>query len=1016
MNRPPVHDSVLYVDELAVLQGGNSAAGRLRHGWWVRALTHRERAAGVRMAPPAWAGVVERAVASATVPGELPATDSWQTAFAVPFRPFADLVRDRIADGTRYYLPASHANPETAADEFAAALTWRLAGISARTMAAELAAARANGRLAGPDERERADFIRWYCAPEGLAGLLDDYPVLARLLGTASLLAGDAGLELLARYAADRNAIVAALLGAVDPGPVLAIEPGVGDPHGKGRSVTRLSFADGRAIMYKPRSVAAHAWFGDVVNWLNERLPQASLRAASVLIRPGYGWTEFVDCQPSATPAEADLFYRHAGVLLAVLHVLDATDIHGGNLIASGIRPVPVDVETFFHPAMAVSAVPADPAAEMLAGSVRRTGLLSYEVADESGVTGRRLVGGQPGEPADHEKAVIDGFRRAYDAIASGRGEFARLIESARELDVRVLIRSADEYRRLLAESTDPDLMRDARDRDTALNVLCQVPVRDPLRHGLAPHEVADLWTGDIPLLTSRPASRAIWTSAGVCVPDVLDRPGLDRVFDKLAALGEVDKRDQEWIISASLAARRARGGHRGSGPLPIPLVGVAAEPVLLLAAACGLADQIVFRGVASAAAKQPTRVNWLGLQFVDDARWLVLPVDAGLAEGYLGIALFLAQLADLTGIGRYAEMARQAVNSVPPLLSTLTGQAGLLATVGCGGNDGLGGISYGLARMATLLDDAELGDWATTAAELAAAPASAADRSDWAGGSAGCLAAMTAVWNELGSPTARNLARATADRLAELAECTDDWCVSEDGPALSGFATGPAGIGWALARFAAATEEQDYYRAGVRAIACAVRRASRPARATADRPDGWCRGTAGLLIARSCMTGRASRAELCADLFALSRRPVLRDLSLCHGELGIAEAFVTLSLAGLSGAISHALRRRAGLILDATRRHAGYCGTPGGVPTPGLLYGLAGIGYGLLRLAFPQRVPAVLLLEPTPAPRHDKSVRDARPTLESHSQIAQTVTRKVTRKGEDSEQARDTPDADRQG
>jgi hypothetical protein len=46
-------------------------------------------------------------------------------------------------------------------------------------------------------------------------------------------------------------------------------------------------------------------------------------------------------------------------------------------------------------------------------------------------------------------------------------------------------------------------------------------------------------------------------------------------------------------------------------------------------------------------------------------------------------------------------------------------------------------------------------------------------------------------------------------------------------------------------------------------------------------------------------------------------------------------------------------------------------CGTPGQISTPGYLHGLAGIGYGLLRLAEPSMVPSILLFEPlaTPSP-----------------------------------------------
>ena len=40
-------------------------------------------------------------------------------------------------------------------------------------------------------------------------------------------------------------------------------------------------------------------------------------------------------------------------------------------------------------------------------------------------------------------------------------------------------------------------------------------------------------------------------------------------------------------------------------------------------------------------------------------------------------------------------------------------------------------------------------------------------------------------------------------------------------------------------------------------------------------------------------------------------------------------------------------------------------CGIPHGIETPGLMIGLAGVGYGLLRLAAPNDVPSVLVLAP---------------------------------------------------
>jgi lantibiotic modifying enzyme len=40
-------------------------------------------------------------------------------------------------------------------------------------------------------------------------------------------------------------------------------------------------------------------------------------------------------------------------------------------------------------------------------------------------------------------------------------------------------------------------------------------------------------------------------------------------------------------------------------------------------------------------------------------------------------------------------------------------------------------------------------------------------------------------------------------------------------------------------------------------------------------------------------------------------------------------------------------------------------CGVPNGVETPGLMTGITGIGYELLRLAAPTQVPSLLIMEP---------------------------------------------------
>ena len=54
--------------------------------------------------------------------------------------------------------------------------------------------------------------------------------------------------------------------------------------------------------------------------------------------------------------------------------------------------------------------------------------------------------------------------------------------------------------------------------------------------------------------------------------------------------------------------------------------------------------------------------------------------------------------------------------------------------------------------------------------------------------------------------------------------------------------------------------------------------------------------------------------------------------------------------------------------ILDSIERDGWQCGGPQAVVMPGLMLGIAGIGYQMLRMAEPDIVPSILLLDPPPA------------------------------------------------
>jgi type 2 lantibiotic biosynthesis protein LanM len=955
--------------------------------WWTSALYPGESGAA---GAPDWADVVGRALENAPEAGEWPperdGSDGGRV-FSPPLRPFLAVSRSAFEDALGETALSGTVDLHAVWGRAEAQLEGRLGEIAARTMVLEMHTARRNGTLRGKTGADRfADFLRWLSGRDALSALFDRYPVLARLLGEACLRAAEAVAELLRRFAADRPLLVSGLLGGDDPGRLTEAALGSGDVHAGGRSVAVLGFEGGERLVYKPRPLGLQARWGGLLAWFAGIQPELAPRAVRVLPRDGYGWAEFIPSLPCRDQAEVELFYRRQGALLALLYALDATDIHCENLIACADQPVIVDVETLFHPAWALDTQNGpDPAMARLNRSVMRTALLPKMLLGEHGAldvsafgaetgaeypvelprwadagtdsmrlvrgrvpfaggTNRPVLAGGAVDPNLYRESLLSGFRVGYESIVDHRdgltGGDGLLAGFAGE-EIRLVMRATQTYAVLLTEATHPDLLVSGADRQRAFAPLTEDTGKAHLIP-LAPHEIADLRAGDVPMFTAFAGSTDVRTTGGRHLPSLLVRSGLARALDKIALMDAVDRRRQEWLIEATLATRQTRVVHGGGEPLPGPVAGVVPDSQHILALASGIGDDLVARACHDSA-----RANWLGLELVDGRHWSVLPMGAGLAEGYCGTALFLAQLGRLTGASRYSELAAKAVRTLPMLIDVLAEHPELAREVGPGGFFGLGGITYAIARIANLLGDRTLAAClpAALAATAAADAGTAAGTAGVGEGTAGALAAVLAVHAETGLPEAAALAGTFAAKLA-----------SSEPPAAPGFLWGSAGTGWALGRTEPAM-------AGMGDCAPS---------------DGlsWCSGLAGMVLAAhpAGLPGQAGRpvavehdrAAGLADGFAaaVNERTPSRDQSLCHGELGTLEALVVLAEHGHEASAS-ALTVASARLLGAIEQHGIGCGTPHGVPSPGLLTGTAGIGFGLLRVGFAATVPSVLLLRP---------------------------------------------------
>lgn len=398
------------------------------------------------------------------------------------------------------------------------------------------------------------------------------------------------------------------------------------------------------------------------------------------------------------------------------------------------------------------------------------------------------------------------------------------------------------------------------------------------------------------------------------------------------------------------------------------------------LAAAVSLGEDLAAKAIPGR-----TDVSWIGLNLEDlgQWRWSLAPLGADLYEGVGGLALFFAFLARETGRADFEALARAALETVRSAWRHPDPN-----DRGVGAFVGRASAAYVLGHLATLWNQPALLEEVLAGLPALEPLIDTDTRLDLLSGSAGCALVLLGLHARTGDSRLLDAARRCGERLLVTATPCPEGGVGWKGPAgerpLAGFSHGAAGITYALLELASATGEARYRElahqglAYERALFVPERANWRDLREPENASSqgvapsfmvAWCHGAPGIALGRlgslRHLEGREVRAELETALTTTLREGLGGNHCLCHGDLGNLEP---LYLAGeLLGEPrwSRAAREHAARLIHQGRERGWLCGLPRGTETPGLMMGLAGIGYGLLRLAAPERVPSVLLLAP---------------------------------------------------
>ena len=377
-----------------------------------------------------------------------------------------------------------------------------------------------------------------------LGSLFQRKPVLARLLGQSVNQWISSVANLCNRFILDFRLLRDKFnWGSMSPDSAVAmVRTDISDRHWGGQTVLELILQCGSRIVYKPRSVKAEEVFYLFLSQLATERLSLPLHILSFIDRTTYGWCEVARWEPCHSAEGITRFYRRAGMLLAVLHLLSITDIHCENVIAFGEQPVVVDLETMlngwvsadrpwsvintgFLPrwqtapnghAFDMSGLCADEAQD--AGIPRRAWrkLNTDQMHLSDGTSARASMSHRPtfenrvASVRDHVSELTAGFEEMYSHLLERRTTLLNnvsLLEAFNDLDIRVLLRGTATYTRLQLRLLHPEFMSCGVDRSIELEWLAR-PLSGPNprkidRDRIYRHELDAMEKLDVPVFTS---------------------------------------------------------------------------------------------------------------------------------------------------------------------------------------------------------------------------------------------------------------------------------------------------------------------------------------------------------------------------------------------------------------------------------------------------------------------------------------------------------------------------------
>ncbi len=680
---------------------------------------------------------------------------------------------------------------------------------------------------------------------EGYVSFFTEYPYLTRLIFTRGMFWFENTKSFIISLRRDCKQLSKMLND--DTIFVKSIVGSLSETHNKGKNVMIIETLNSHKFLYKQRSTDIEEKFFKIIEYLNSRMSLKQY-VPWLLNRKTYSWMEFVEYRESTTIKDVKKYYKRCGYLLCLFYVLGTTDLHSENIITSGEYPVFIDLETLITPLTLLNNKNINKLNDYIDRtyglSVSRVGILpQWMLGPDTNVYSNSAIGGskssvlyptvvwkninkdnmyyeyveQPAEegknkvfcnkieqnPHDYLSEITLGFSTFYNFLLENRNNrsFMKKIKSLSNLSSRFVFRATKVYTLLLDYLNHPDYMKNGVSRSLEFEILAKGLLLDTSKKyifwNIFEDELKHLEINDIPHYFCNTSNISVSSIYGKIYERAFQYSGIDKVTENIRNLSENDRDFQMGIIKNSINTSLI------SEYLDNPVMSCTdylkeysrrdIERLVL-----EISDRVIESKI-----EVDGRCTWVSyVSNVVSHTYGYKPIGLDIANGNMGVAVFLGAVYRYTGDSRYLKEIDLAIQPIADVLKYSWSSKEFISRFETGITTGVSSVIYGFVKLFEFTGRKKYLKYAIRFANLVTdGDVVKATRQDIVSGNAGLLLSMVSLYELRGDKVFLDRINFIYDLLIKKGFNENDflnWDYQEN-KKLIGFSHGSSGVLYAI-------------------------------------------------------------------------------------------------------------------------------------------------------------------------------------------------------------------------